>query len=141
MPFYDRGCSSCDWRQEDCYEPVTVSAPHCPTCGNTTERIWISGATNVIGDAIDVWQENGFRHPRHFTSKIERLRALKEAGLREVVKNAGPDDKHCRPWLAMDAHTLENAKALVSRNGTAKASEDAPPLMNIRYVSGELSRG
>lgn len=139
MPMYDRHCFVCGTTRLDCWEPVTCEGADC--CGLPMQRVFTTRATNVIGDECDITQENGFRHPRHFTSKIERLRALKEAGLREVVKNAGPDDKHCRPWMAMDAHTLENAKALVSRNGTAKASEDAPPKMHIRYVSGELSRG
>ncbi len=96
------------------------------------------GHANVIGDECDITQENGFRHPRHFTSKLERARALKEAGLHEVVRNAGPDDKHCRPWNTIDPQTLENGRILVSRPGALKGNDDPPPVnMRIALVSGD----
>lgn len=137
MPMYDRHCADCGTTRLDCWEPVTCDAPLCYLCLTPMDRVFTGKASNVIGDECEITQENGFRHPRRFTSKIERRRALKEAGLQEVVKNAGPDDKHCRPWVAMDAHTLENARILVSRNGTARATTAAPEKLHISFVAGE----
>jgi hypothetical protein len=142
MPFYDRGCL-CGWRKIDSYETVYPETIACPACGATTERIWISKATNVIGDACDIIQSNGFRHPRRFTSKIERQRALKEAGLSEVVRHVGAPgsdrSRHTTNWAATtDARTLDNARILVSRASTFAGTTPEPPLkMRITHVRGE----
>jgi len=143
MPMYDRLCQSCGQQQLDCWEPVTPPECACPTCGASTERAWLSKPSNVIGDEIDQWQENGFRHPQHFRSRIERQRAMKEAGLSEVVRHVGSPgsdtSKHTTNWAATtDARTLENARVLVSRASTYAGSTTAPPIrMRITHVRGE----
>lgn len=70
------------------------------------------GMSNVIGDECDIVQENGFRHPRHFTHKSELKRALAEKGLEEHACNAGPHDKLVPRWVSVD---LEAARILVTR--------------------------
>ncbi len=102
-----------------------------------TARPHASGMYTAIGDEIDFVQENGAHDPVHFTSKLERKRWLKANGLAEMVRNAGPDDKHVPRWAGMDPQTLANATALVSRPG-AMASHGEPPVrMRITHVGGE----
>lgn len=138
MPLYDRTCTTCDWRAIDVWETVASSDPTCPDCGAVTERAWLSKPSNVIGDEIDVWQENGPPTPIHFRSRLERKRWMKERGFQEVAKNAGPDDKHCPRWVVMDAKTLENATILVTRQSTYQGkTPEGPPKMRITYVRGE----
>ena len=117
----------------------------CPNCGAALQiGEWPfcphgAGQSNVIADACDVTMENGWTTPRHFTSKAERLRALKEAGYEERVANAGPLDKHCRPWNTIDAQTLENGRILVSRPNALKGNETPPPVnMRIKLVQGVI---
>lgn len=102
MPFYDRGCTACDWRVIDVYEGVHAAAPPCPTCGRPTTRIWISGMSHIISDEIPggLWQENGFTHPRQFYSKSERRRALAERGLTEMVRHTTTHDTDKNPYTS-----------------------------------------
>lgn len=143
MPFYDRACSACAWTQIDAFERVTCPAPPCPDCGAETTRVWLSKPPNVIGDECDIIQENGFRHPRRFRFKSDRRRALKEAGCQEAVRHVGAKgsdrSKHTINWGArMDAKTLENALALVSRASTTWSEPPLPPVnMHITIVRGE----
>lgn len=66
-------------------------------------------------------QEHFGHHPETFYSKKAMLKRADELGLRPMVKNAGPHDKHVAKWASVD---LEGATALVSRMGRpAKASE------------------
>lgn len=113
MPTYDVTCRQghehevlCKWRD----------VVPCPTCGGETHRIW-KGARTVIGDE---WPGGKtFEHlgdqPVTVYSKSELQRELDKRGLRHTDRyhpHDGPD------WRkAIDRQTLENAKALVSRNG------------------------
>lgn len=125
MPFYDVRCLSCGQEQIDVLTGVSEVAA-CASCGQPTERVWRSKASNVNGDECDIWQENGFHAPRHFTSKKERIRALAEKGLEERVCNAGVHDTIVPRWAMMDRQTLKNAEILASRNGHARGGGDAP---------------
>ncbi len=144
MPLYLVKCA--DGHEEEVLTSVQDCACPCPTCGKVTERIWKGTAPTVIPDAMDYTQVNGFKEPRHFTSKLERRRALKEAGMEECVSHRpmpGTDkSKHTVNHAAiMDAVTLENARILVSRPGALKGNPE-PVIMRIRHVSGEvITRG
>lgn len=111
----------------------------CSKCGHVMQRgdypfcphgIGINGA---IGDECDIWQENGFRHPQHFTSKKARLRALAAAGKEERVCNAGIHDKHVARWVTMDPQTLKNAQELVSRNGAYAGNDPEPEPLQVTW--------
>ena len=132
MPFYDRGCSACSWIAIDVFEPIDPGPCVCPTCGAATERRWISKTSHVIGDACDLWQENGFPQPRHFTSKQELTRALAERGLEVRVRHVPPPGSDRSPattdWAkgSIDATTLANAAALVHRPAEPRAAWTGP---------------
>lgn len=81
------------------------------------------GHSNVNGDECDIWQENGFHDPVHFTSKNDRRRALAEKGLEERICNAGVHDKIVPRMVTMDAYTLWAAEELAKRNGASKGKE------------------
>lgn len=142
MPLYTIRCV--DGHEDEVLTTVDDRDCPCPTCAQPTERIWKGKPPTVIGDACDVTQENGFKEPRHFTSKIERRRALKEAGVEECVQHRpmpGTDkSRHTMNHAQiMDPVTLENARILVSRPGALKGNDALPPVrMRISYVSGEL---
>lgn len=144
MPLYDVRCT--DGHEEEVLTSVEDCACPCPICGKVTERVWRGKSTTVMGDAIDVWQENGFREPRHFTSKIERRRAFKAAGIEEAVRHVGRKGSDTSPHTIdhgqiMDPVTMENARILVSRPGALKGTEDPAPALRIRYVDEVLPRG
>lgn len=109
-----------------------MSDDTCPVCGKTLQvSDWpycphgrgmsASHQDSIPGGMV---VENGFEHPIRVYSHSEHRRLLKERGCVIAAKNAGPNDKICRPWTTMDAYTLEAARVLVSR-GTTKAP-DAP---------------
>lgn len=143
MPIYDVRCAEYGHVSE-VLTTVEDRAHPCPLCLQPTERVWRGKATTVIPDAIDVVQENGFKEPRRFRSKIERRRALKEAGVEECVQHrpmAWTDkSQHTMNHAQiMDPVTMENARILVSRPGALKGNDDEPPVkMNIRYVEGVI---
>jgi len=121
----------------------------CTVCGEllqvgdfpciVTPRPHAKGMYAAIGDECDILQTTGTKEPIRFRSKQERLRWLKANGFREVVKNAGPLDKHCRPWNTIDAVTLENGRVLVSRPNALKGNDTAPPVnMRITLVQGVI---
>ena len=144
MPLYAVRCAS--RHESEVLTGVEDRECPCPTCGAVTERIWKGTAPTVVGDAIDCWQHNGFREPRHFTSKIERRRALKAAGLTEVVRHVPAKGSDRSPHTInhgqiMDPQTLENARILVSRPGALKGADDPGPPLHIRYVNEVIPRG
>lgn len=91
------------------------------------------GMSNVIGDECDIWQENGFRHPRHFSHKSELKRALAERGLEEHACNAGVNDKLVPRWASVD---LEAARILVSRP-SERVSRDVPETVPVSWTIEE----
>lgn len=102
-----------------CGLPIEVGDYPCITTARPHQR----GINGAIGDECDVWQENGFHTPRHFTSKKERLRALAEKGLEERVCNAGIHDTIVPRWSMMDPQTLKNAEELAKRHGASKGKD------------------
>lgn len=78
------------------------------------------------------WVENGFEQPTKFYSHSEHEAALAARGLEIRAKHAGDHDKIMSNWAAgIDAGTLENARALVSRTKkitTADAFGDFEPV-------------
>ncbi len=126
MPFYDLGCPSCQRAEVDTLLRVS-EIKACPQCGTAMVRVWVTKPANVIGDECDVWQENGFHTPRHFTSKAERARALSEKGLdphySKHVTLPGTD-KHpeTTDWSkgSIDPYTMAAAAALVARPAEPK---------------------
>lgn len=143
-PLYDVRCS--DGHEEEVLTSVEDCACPCPICGNVTERVWRGKGTAIIPDSCSITQENGFREPRHFTSKIERRRALKEAGLTEVVRHVPAKGSDRSPHTIdhgqiMDPYTLEAARILVSRPGALKGAEDPGPPLHIRYINEVIPRG
>jgi hypothetical protein len=77
------------------------------------------GAGTVVPDDVPggFVVENGFSEPRKFYSRSEHERALAAEGLEIRAKNAGPDDKICRPWHTVN---LEDAKVLLERGAQAR---------------------
>jgi len=143
-PMYDVRCL--DGHDTEVLVTVEDRTCPCPICGAITERLWRGKASTVIGDECSITQENGFSTPRRFTSKIERRRALKEAGLVDCVQHRtmpGTDkSKHTmNHGQIMDPVTLENARILVSRPGALQDADEPSPPLQIRYVSEEIRRG
>lgn len=106
----------------------------------TTIRPHVRGINGAIGDECDIWQENGFHTPQHFTSKKARIRALAANGLEERVCHAGEHDRIVPRWAAIDPQTLANAEALATRNGSGSGqavdtSSDVPVTWTIRDLS------
>lgn len=106
-----------------CGLPIEVGEYPCITTARPHQR----GINGAIGDECDVWQENGFRTPQHFTSKKERIRALAEKGLEERVCNAGVHDVLVPRWSMMDPQTMKNAEALAMRHGASKGRGPEAP--------------
>lgn len=129
MPMYDFACRGCG-ATFDALEPLGRRFVDCRECGGIAlaEKVWISRASNVIGDECDIVQENGFREPRRFSSKAERLRALKEVGCAEMVRHTpvlGTDKSpHTKSWAAIGPGTLESARLLLERVGAVGRSDE-----------------
>lgn len=125
---------------ETCHKELIVGEfPFCP-------HGFRGGHMGVIGDECDVVQENGFAHPTRFTSKSELAKALDAKGLEMRVRHIavpGTDKSpHTTDWSkgSMDAQTLENARQLTMRTGTAgKTAAPDAPIMGT-WTIRELSR-
>lgn len=94
----------------------------------------------VVDDSFpgggDFVQEHFGNTPETFSSKKAMEQRAKELGLINVVKWAGPTDRHLTRWASMDPQTLQNAEALVARvaeRGTATA-EPAVTLETYRRL-------
>lgn len=113
---------------ETCHRELLVGEwPFCPHGFKGTHG-------GVIGDECDFVQENGARHPRRFTSKAEFKRWLDANNYENRVEHKtvpGTDKSpHTTDWSkgSMDAVTLENARILTTRTGSAgkTTTPDAP---------------
>lgn len=99
------------------------------------------GHSNVNGDEIPggMWQENGFRHPRQFFYKSDLKRALaaegKEMTVRHVTIPGTDKSPFTTDWSkgSIDAQTLENARILMSRNGSAEGNDPEPEPLNVKW--------
>lgn len=89
----------------------------------------------VIGDEIDVWQENFGHQPEHFRSRQAMARRADQLGLQPFIRNAGPHDKHVPRWSSVD---LEAATALVSRQ-SASTRDDEPVCETARFEVTDVS--
>ena len=80
-------------------------------------------AGTVVGDDIPggFVQTNFGHQPETFYSKKAMLKRADQLGLRPMVRNAGPHDKHVQKWASVD---LEAARALVSRMGQSHKDDD-----------------
>lgn len=91
----------------------------CPhewaTIGRGADVTWPGGKTF----------ENLADEPKTFYSKNEYQKYLREHRIEECVRHVpvpGSDKSpHTTSWVTMDPYTLESAKVLVTRTGTAKA--------------------
>lgn len=117
-----------------CGLPIEVGDYPCIATARPHQR----GINGAIGDECDIWQENGFHHPRHFTSKAERVRALAEKGLEERVCNAGIHDTLVAKWSTMDPQTMRNAEILASRNGSARGNDAPERPLDVNWTVREL---
>lgn len=83
-------------------ERIGTERTTCRICHLEAWREW-RGFANVIGDAIDYWDDNIDRHPVHFTSRAERRRMMKDKGVQEGVRHVGlhGSDKnpHTSRWI------------------------------------------
>jgi len=98
-----------------CHQALTVGEwPFCPH--GKPEGF------NIIGDETDIWVENMGKHPRHFRSKAEHRRTMKELGLRHPeryvphpqgknqARNGGVPDTRCA-----DEYTMNYKRELLER--------------------------
>jgi len=87
-----------------------------------------------------MWVENGFKRPIKVYSHSEHTRKLDETG-HMLAPHWVPNDKHLINWAAgIDAQTLANARALVSRKQTPSGTgEGAPPAL-IQALKDRLYR-
>jgi putative FmdB family regulatory protein len=128
MPMYDFMCHNCG-AQFEALMPTGTQEMACRECKpGIAEKVWITKPSNVIGDECDITQENGFKEPRRFTSKRERLRAIAEMGMSEMVRHTpvpGTDKSpHTKSWSAIGPGTLESARLLLERVGAVKPSDE-----------------
>lgn len=141
MPYYDRLCNRCGWLAVDALEACYADAPACPDCGTLTVRTWLTKPPTAIGDAMDHVQVNGLKEPRRFTSKQERRRWMKENGFREFVRHID-GSPHTERWATMDALTLANATALVTRAAKEPARNDpADHPLHVQHEYGDVKIG
>ena len=97
---------------------------------------------SAIGDACDLVQENGFAHPRHFTSKRALTKALAERDLEIHVRHVpipGTDKSpYTSDWsrgtvdLAAATALLDPARRV--RTGSDRVRETVPITWTIRGV-------
>ncbi len=130
MPLYDRKCADCAWVALDVWERVSMPLVVCPDCGAPTHRAWLTKASAVIGDEIDITQVNGAKDPIRFRSRLERQRWLKANGYREVDKQVGTS-KSAR---IMDPYTLEAGRYLVMHRQMIDAAEEPDAPLDIRWL-------
>lgn len=138
MPFYDVRCLSCGREQIDVLTGVGEVAA-CASCGQPTERVWRSKASNVNGDECDFVQENGTRHPIRFRSKREFGRWLREHNYENRVEHKTVPGTDKSPYTTdwskgcMDPYTLAAGAALVMRNGAYAGNDPAPEPLNVSW--------
>lgn len=141
MPMYDFKCE--EDHLSEALRPLGTQEIPCPTCGKVATKVWMSHTPAVIGDACDIHQENGFPTVQHFTSKSERRRALKEAGIQEMHRHVGVPgtDKspHTTLWSAISAETLANAKAMLERVGGIRPSTTTEEDLDDAVAVGEVA--
>lgn len=144
MPMYDFKCEG--GHEFEALAPVGTEHLRCrhAGCSHYADKVWVTNPSNVIGDECDIWQENGFSEMRHFTSKSERLRAIREAGCSEAVRHIGVpgSDKspHTVSWSAISPETLESARALLERvGGITKSDEQVESEIQDGVDVGEVS--
>lgn len=89
----------------------------CPDCG-VTLAIGMHpfcphgvGFANVNGDECDYVDENLGPEPIRIRSWSERARLMKERGLIEKCKWAGPGDQHATRWDAPPAYVTAEGEA------------------------------
>ena len=118
-----------------CGLPIEVGDYPCITVARPHQR----GINGAIGDECDIWQENGFRHPRHFSHKSELTRALAAVGKEITVRHRPLPGTDKSPFTtdwskgSIDAQTLDNARVLMSRNGTAEGNDPEPEPLNVKW--------
>lgn len=109
----------------------------CEQCGHTIQigewPMCPHGETrgSVIGDACDIWQENGFAEPQHFTSKEARRKAIEAAGLQEMIRHKpvpGTDKSpHTQSWdVGMVPEQMEATRKMLERMAQANQVVDEP---------------
>lgn len=108
----------------------------------STPRPHERGINGAIGDECDIWQENGFRHPQHFTHKSALRRALAANGHEMAVRHVpipGTDrSPHTSDW-SRGSVDLVAAAALVSRNGAAKGKDPEPESVPVTWQVREVN--
>ena len=110
---------------------VTLEVGMFPFCDGTPES---HGRGTARVDDV-TWPggktfHNLAHEPQTFYSKAEYKRYLKAHNLEECVRHID-GSPHTRSWATMDAQTLANAAALVSRSGKGN---DAAPGTYIRAL-------
>lgn len=132
MPFYDLRCPAC---QQEAFDVLLkVDEPRACVCGSPMDHVWYAKPANVQKDTIDVWQENGFPHPRHFTSqrKLEEALGRRDLEIHVEHKTVDGSDKSrfTTDWAkgCVDKRMLENAAILVGRPAEPKPQrvQDSP---------------
>jgi hypothetical protein len=105
---------------EKCHQPLSIGDyPFCPHGSGST-------AVEAVTWPGGRWFENLGDKPEKLYSPLELRARLKELNLEPFVRHL-PGDQHTRSWATMDPYTLEQARILAERQGTTKASGDAPP--------------
>lgn len=117
-----------------CGLPIEVGDYPCITTARPHQR----GINGAIGDECDIWQENGFRHPRHFSHKSELKRALAAEGKEIQVRHRTLPGTDKSPFTTdwsrgIDPYTMAAATALMSRNGGAQGNDPAPEPLTVKW--------
>jgi hypothetical protein len=107
-------------------ELVVGDFPFCK--GNPSDHG--RGFATVHGDECDFVQKNGTKVPIRFRSKQEHARWMKENHLNVV---------HDWKGSGCDPYTMNNVRVLLERRFLEQTPDEAPPHMNIRTYTGELS--
>lgn len=103
----------------------------CPECGKELQIGCFPfcphdfASLGVVADDIPggFVQENFGNQPETFYSKKAMLQRADELNLRPRDQWAGPGDRYLSNWAAVSPKTLEDARVLLERVGTAKASK------------------
>ena len=123
-------CETCGW---------VLRVGDWPFCGRGRDHA--PAVANIITDDIPGGQviENLGHDPLTFYSKQAIVAEADKRGLRLRDQWAGPHDQYLTNWAAsIDAQTLENARALVSR-GTRAQGEDATRLQTVTTSVREVT--